>query len=131
MRSPEPAGGIFASLGWELCGLGRRWCWRGASGQPYLTKQDNVEGEPNRSLSEILSASAWQSFLAVVAEPVSSILVVPSMNVTGSIIGFLDLVAWEMTQEGLWESLHFRPAHILTSLGLGSRAAGNSELLAP
>lgn len=33
--------------------------------------------------------------MAVVAESASSVFVLPSMNVMGSIRGFLDLVAWE------------------------------------
>ncbi|TNN77771.1 hypothetical protein EYF80_012069 [Liparis tanakae] len=37
------------------------------------------------------SITALQSSLAVVAESVSSVLVVPSMNVTGSMMGFFDL----------------------------------------
>lgn len=40
-----------------------------------------------------MSARALQSSLAVVAESASSVLVVPSINVTGSMMGFLDLVA--------------------------------------
>jgi hypothetical protein len=32
--------------------------------------------------------------LAVVAESVSRVLVVPSMKVTGNMMGFFDLVAW-------------------------------------
>jgi hypothetical protein len=44
-------------------------------------------------LSEILSASWLHSSLAVVAESASNVLVLPSMKVMGSMMGFLDLVA--------------------------------------
>lgn len=49
--------------------------------------------KPNRSRRVILSDSALQSSLAVVAESVRRVLVVPSMKVTGSMTGFFDLVA--------------------------------------
>lgn len=49
--------------------------------------------KPKRSRRLILSASALHSSLAVVAESVSRVFVVPSMKVTGSMTGFLDLVA--------------------------------------
>lgn len=47
----------------------------------------------DRSWRLILSARALHSSLAVVAESASRVLVVPSINVTGSMMGFLDLVA--------------------------------------
>lgn len=50
--------------------------------------------KPNRSLRSILSARALHSSLAVVAESARRVLVVPSINVTGSMMGFLDFVAW-------------------------------------
>lgn len=49
--------------------------------------------KPNRSWRLILSDSALQSSMAVVAESVNRVFVVPSINVTGSIIGFFDFVA--------------------------------------
>lgn len=49
--------------------------------------------KPKRSRRLILSARALQSSKAVVAESASSVFVVPSMNVTGSMMGFFDLVA--------------------------------------
>lgn len=51
---------------------------------------------PKRSARLILSARALQSSLAVVAESARRVLVVPSMNVTGSMIGFFDFVACGM-----------------------------------
>lgn len=50
--------------------------------------------KPKRSLRLILSASALHSSLAVVAESARRVFVVPSMKVTGSMMGFLDFVAW-------------------------------------
>lgn len=40
-----------------------------------------------------MSARALQSSLAVVAESARRVFVVPSMNVTGSMMGFFDFVA--------------------------------------
>lgn len=54
--------------------------------------------KPKRSFRLILSASALHSSLAVVAESARSVFVVPSMNVTGSMMGFLDFVAWREKQ---------------------------------
>ncbi len=50
--------------------------------------------KPKRSFRPILSDRALQSSSAVVAESVSRVFVVPSMKVTGNMMGFLDLVAW-------------------------------------
>lgn len=60
---------------------------------PTLSNSAMYNENPKRSFRLILSDKALQSSLAVVAESVSSVLVVPSMNVTGSMMGFLDLVA--------------------------------------
>lgn len=59
-----------------------------------LSNRAMYREKPNRSLRLILSARALQSSLAVVAESASRVLVVPSINVTGSMMGFFDLVAW-------------------------------------
>lgn len=59
-----------------------------------LSNRAMYREKPNRSLRLILSARALQSSLAVVAESANRVLVVPSINVTGSMMGFLDLVAW-------------------------------------
>lgn len=55
--------------------------------------------KPKRSRRLILSDRALQSSFAVVAESVSSVLVVPSMNVTGNMMGFFDLVAWTLISQ--------------------------------
>lgn len=60
---------------------------------PTLSNSAMYSENPKRSLRLILSDRALQSSLAVVAESVSRVLVVPSMNVTGSMMGFFDLVA--------------------------------------
>lgn len=73
-----------------------------------LSKRAMYSEKPKRSRRLILSARALHSSLAVVAESVSSVLVVPSMNVTGNMMGFLDLVAcWDKNASksssgGLW-----------------------------
>lgn len=58
-----------------------------------LSNRAMYSENPKRSCRLILSDRALQSSLAVVAESVRSVFVVPSMKVTGSIIGFFDLVA--------------------------------------
>lgn len=58
-----------------------------------LSNRAMYSEKPKRSLRLILSARALQSSLAVVAESARRVLVVPSINVTGSIMGFFDLVA--------------------------------------
>lgn len=58
-----------------------------------LSNRAMYSENPNRSLRLILSARALQSSLAVVAESARRVLVVPSINVTGNMMGFLDLVA--------------------------------------
>ena len=63
-----------------------------------LSNRAMYSENPNRSLRLILSARALQSSLAVVAESARRVLVVPSINVTGNMMGFLDLVAWGATQ---------------------------------
>ena len=64
--------------------------WSGCT----LSNRAMYSEKPKRSLRLILSASALQSSLAVVAESARRVFVVPSMNVTGSMMGFLDFVAW-------------------------------------
>lgn len=58
-----------------------------------LSNRAMYREKPKRSFRPILSARALQSSAAVVAESVSRVLVVPSMKVTGSMMGFFDLVA--------------------------------------
>ena len=59
-----------------------------------LSNRAMYREKPNWSFRAILSDSCWQSSRAVVAESASSVFVLPSMNVIGSIRGFFDLVAW-------------------------------------
>jgi len=49
--------------------------------------------KPNLSARFIFSARTSHSSFAVVAESESRVLVEPSMNVMGNMIGFLDFVA--------------------------------------
>lgn len=66
---------------------------------PTLSNNAMYSEKPKRSRRLILSDRALQSSFAVVAESVSSVLVVPSMNVTGNMMGFFDLVAWTLISQ--------------------------------
>lgn len=67
--------------------------WMFVLRETTLSNRAMYNEKPNRSLRLILSARALQSSPAVVAESARRVFVVPSMNVTGNIMGFLDLVA--------------------------------------
>jgi len=62
---------------------------------------------PYLSLRLILSARVSQSSFEVEAESASNVLLVPSMKVMGSMIGFFDFVACNSNHEGGWFLLPF------------------------
>lgn len=112
----------MAALGWELVGALAVPGGGAFPGWPHLIKQGLCRGRTRAVLSEIEPASALcRAFWPWSRAPPMRFCGL-SMNVTGNMMGFLDLVAWKVTQESLWESFHFRTSHFWAPSSSGDGA---------